>query len=72
MTTIGQELRHPAAEGPPRLAGGFISAELAAAAAAASIFAPDALLGCGRVAAWCSEPPARLLPPALEPAWPGT
>ena len=56
----------------PRLAGGFISAELAAAAAAACIFAPRAMLCTGRVAAWSSEPPARLVPPALEPAWPGT
>ena len=56
----------------PRLAGGFISAELAAAAAAASIFALDGVLCTGRVQAWASEPPARLLPPASEPAWPSS
>ena len=56
----------------PRLAGGFISAELVAAAAAASIFALDGVPCTGRVQAWTSEPPARLLPSACEHGWPGT
>ena len=46
--------------------------ELVAAAAAASIFVLDCPRCTGRVPAWTDEPPARLPPPALEPAWPGT
>ena len=56
----------------PRLAGGFISAELVAAAAATSIFALNGMLCTGRVQAWTDERPARLLPSACEPGWPGT
>ena len=56
----------------PRLAGGFISVELVAAAAAASIVVLDCPRCTGRMPAWTDEPPARLPPPALESAWPGT
>ena len=56
----------------PRPAGGFISVELVAAAAAASIFVLDCPRCTGRMPAWTDEPPARLPPPALEYAWPGT
>ena len=50
------------------LAGGFISVELVAAAAAASIFVMDCPRCTGRVPAWTDEPPALLPPPALEAA----
>ena len=56
----------------PRPAGGFISMELVAAAAAASIFVMDCQRCTWRVPAWTDEPPALLPPPALEAAWPGT
>ena len=56
----------------PRPAGGFISMELVAAAAAASIFVMDCQRCTWRVPAWTDEPPALLPPPALEYAWPGT
>ena len=72
MVTNGLEHRHPAAHGQPRPAGGFISVELVAAAAAASIFVLDCPRCTGRVPAWTDDPPARLPPRALETAWPGT
>ena len=68
MVTNGLEHRHPAAHGQPRPAGGFISVELVAAAAAASIFVMDCPRCTGRVPAWTDEPPALLPPPALEAA----
>ena len=56
----------------PRLAGGFITAELVADAAHASIFALLYLL-CGACMGGLSgEPPAHLPPPRLEPGWSDT
>ena len=75
MVTNGLEQRHPAADGPPppgRRLHLAISVKLVAAAAAASIFVLDCPRCTGRVPAWTDEAPARLPPPALEPAWPGT
>ena len=56
----------------PRLAGGFIPAELVADSAHASIFALLCLL-CGACMGGLSgEPPAHLPPPAMGPGWSGT
>ena len=55
----------------PRLAGGFIPAELVADSAHASIFALVCLLYGGCMGGLSGEPPAHLPPPALEPAWSG-
>ena len=56
----------------PRLAGGFVTAELVAAAAATSIFALLCLLCGACMGGLTGEPPAHLPPPAMEPGWPGT
>ena len=55
----------------PRLAGGSISAEVVADAAAASIFAVLCVLCRGCMGGLSGEPPAHLPPPAWEPGWSG-
>ena len=56
----------------PRLAGGSISAEVVADAAAASIFAVVCVLCSGCMGGLTGEPPAHLPPPAWEDGLSGT
>ena len=73
MVTIGQEQLHTRLNKvKSRLAGSFATAELIDAAAYASVCALNAKRCISDAQGRTSEPFARLLPFAIEPAWPGT